>query len=180
MAVVDKISVSSDSRVARDKERIKVAEPTTTVNNSRVLAVEEKRAAQPVSKITVNNNKEQMLKVAEKKDAELSAEHQKQDVETSKSTETRQMTDKIAVKNKTSVSSEACAAIDKELIKLYEFTIMVNNTSSFHLEEKISALPSPGFTVSSNKKKMLRDAEKKRAELLAERQKHGCEIPEKE
>ena len=75
-------------------------------------------------------------------------------------------------------SSDSCAAIDKKLIKLYQFTMMVNNTSAFHLEEKASALSVPGITVSNNKKKMLRDAEKKGKELLKERQKYGCDTTE--
>jgi hypothetical protein len=74
-------------------------------------------------------------------------------------------------------SAEDCAALDKELIKLDEFMIMVNNTSAFHLEEKAQAMPVPGITVSNNKKKMLRDAGRKRAELLAEREKQGCGTP---
>ena len=70
---------------------------------------------------------------------------------------------------------DACVAIDKKLVKLYEFTTMVNNTSAFHLEEKAAALSVPGITVSNNKKKMLRDANKKGRELLKEYQKYGCE-----
>ena len=88
---------------------------------------------------------------------------------------TDKFTDKMAVIGSPGLSSDPCAAIDKKLIRLDEFTTMVNNTSSFHLEEKASALPVPGITVSNNKKKMLRDAKKKRAKLLAERQKYGCE-----
>ena len=74
-----------------------------------------------------------------------------------------------------SVAIISCNTLDEELIELSEFTSMVKNTSAFHLEEKASALPSPGFTVSNNKKKMLRDIEKRYSELLTERQKHGCE-----
>ena len=55
---------------------------------------------------------------------------------------------------------------------------MVKNTSAFHLQEKASALPSPGFTVSNNKKKMLRDAKKKYDKLLAERKQYGCDTLE--
>jgi hypothetical protein len=86
----------------------------------------------------------------------------------------------MAVVGKPSLSSEPCAAIDKKLIKLDEFTTMVNNTSAFHLEEKATALITPGITVSNNKEQMLRDANKKREELSVERQKYGCETPEKE
>ena len=93
------------------------------------------------------------------------------------STET--VTDKIAVIGSPSLSSEPCAVIDKKLIRLDEFTTMVKSTSAFHLEEKAEALSVPGISVSNNKNKMLRDAEKKRAEYAAERQKYGCDISEK-
>ena len=87
-------------------------------------------------------------------------------------------TDKLAVIGSPSLSSDPCTAIDKKLIRLDAFTTMVNNTSAFHLEEKAEALSVPGITVSNNKKKMLRDAKKKHAKLLKERQKYGCETPE--
>lgn len=91
-----------------------------------------------------------------------------------------QVADKMAVVGKPTLSSDPCAAIDKKLIRLDEFTAMVNNTSAFHLEEKATALTVPGITVSNNKKQMLRDAKKKHAELSAERQKYGCETPAKQ
>ena len=84
------------------------------------------------------------------------------------------ITDKIATLVSPDLSSDTCSTIDKKLMKLDEFTTMVNNTSAFHLEEKASAMPVPGITASNNKKKMLRDIEKKYKELLTERQKHGC------
>ena len=88
-----------------------------------------------------------------------------------------QPANKKAVIKKPAISSDrsdACDAIDKKLIKLHEFTTMVNNTSAFHWEEKASSLLLPGIKVSSNKKKMLRNAEKKGVELLKEQQKLGC------
>ena len=86
-------------------------------------------------------------------------------------------TSQIAVADYTIFSSDTCAAIDKKIMKLDRFTTMVNNTSAFHLEEKASALPVPGITVSNNKKHMLRDAKKKYAEYAAERQKYDCKTP---
>ena len=179
-AVVDNPTLSPDPRAAIDKELIKPDEFTTKVNNTSAVHVEEKAAALPVPEITVSNNKEQMLRDAEKKDAELSEERQKYGGETPMTTSTGQMADKMAIVDNPTLSSDQCDAIDKKLIKLYEFTIMVNNTSAFHLEEKAAALPVPGITVSNNKKKMLRDAEKKGVKLLAEREKYGCETLEKE
>ena len=86
-------------------------------------------------------------------------------------------TSQMAVADHTIFSSDSCAAIDEKIMKLDRFTTMVNNTSAFHLEEKASALPVPGITVSNNKKKMLRDAKKKYAEYAQERQKYDCETP---
>jgi hypothetical protein len=88
-----------------------------------------------------------------------------------------QRADKKVVVNKPVMSSDTsdeCAAINKKIIRLNEFTTMVNNTSAFHLEEKAAALPVPGITVSNNKKKMLRVAKKKGVKLLKEYQKYDC------
>jgi hypothetical protein len=149
----------------------------TQEKHTSAVAMEEKAVPLPVPEIIGNPNKEQMVSDAEKKDTEVVVERQKYADETPKITGTAEMVDTKAEVSKTVLSSETCDAIDKELIKLYEFSITVNNTSAFHLEEKIAAMPVPGITVSNNKKKMLRDAERKRAELLAERQKYGCEAP---
>jgi hypothetical protein len=108
------------------------------------------------------------------KDKVVSQEPQKDTTKVPVSQSTPKSPDSMPVADNTSYSSEACAAINKELIELDQFTNMVNNTSAFHLEEKISAWPSPGFTVSTNKKKMLRDAKKKRTKLLEEYKKEGC------
>ncbi|MCW8821284.1 MAG: hypothetical protein OQK45_03575 [Sulfurovum sp.] len=178
-AVVSKPALSSDPSADIDKKMIKPDEFTTKVNTTSVVHVEEKAAALPVPGITVNNNKEEMVSDAEKKDAELEVERQKYADETPMPVSTAQMPDKKAVVSKPALSSDLCDTIDKKLIKLYEFTIMVNNTSAFHLEEKAAALSVPGITVSNNKKKMLKDAEKKRAELSKERQKYGCETSKK-
>ncbi len=88
-----------------------------------------------------------------------------------------QMADKMAVVGEPTLSSDPCAAIDKKVMGLDRFTEVVQNTSAFHLEEKATALPVPGITVSNNRKQMLRDAEKKQAEYAAEREKYGCETP---
>jgi len=84
-------------------------------------------------------------------------------------------TSQMAVADYTIFSSDSCAAIDKKIMKLNRFTTMVNSTSAFHLEEKAAALSVPGITVSNNKKKMLRIAEKKGVKLLKEYQEYGCE-----
>ena len=137
--------------------------------------LEEKASALPSPGISVSNNKKKMLRDAKKKRAEYLAEHQKQGCETSIPLTTVQRADKTAVADNTPLSSEQCTTIEKKIMRLDRFTEVVKNTSAFHLEEKASALPSPGISVSNNRKKMLRDAKKKRAEYLAEHQKQGCE-----
>ena len=89
------------------------------------------------------------------------------------------VTSQMALADNMIFSSDTCADIDKKIMKLDQFTTMINNTSAFHLEERASALPVPGITVSTNKKKMLRDVKKKYAEYTAARQKYGCATPVK-
>jgi len=177
--VVNKPVPVSEPSADSDKKMMKPVEFATKVNHTSAVHVEEKAAALPVPRITVNHNKEQMISEQKKKDTELEVERQKYADELPIPAGTAQMADKKAVVSKPASSSDACDTIDKELIKLYEFMIMVNNTSAFHLEEKAAALSVPGITVSNNKKKMLKDAEKKRTELLAERQKYSCDTSNK-
>ena len=177
--VASKPALSSAPSTDIDKKMMKINEVTTKVNNTPAVHVEEKAAALPVPEITVNHAKEQMASDTEKKNTELEAAHQKYADETPMPASAAQVVDKKAVVSQPTVSSDRCDAIDKELIKLYEFTIMVNNTSAFHLEEKVAAMPVPGITVSNNKKKMLKDAEKRATELLTEREKQGCEASSK-
>lgn len=87
---------------------------------------------------------------------------------------TGQVADGMVSVGSSDLSSNPCLAIDRKLIRLDEFMLMVNQTSAFHLEEKARALEAPGITVSNNKKQMLRDAKKKHAELLAEHKKLSC------
>jgi len=190
MAVVGKPTLSSDPCAAIDKKVMKLDRFTTMVNNTSAFHLEEKASALPVPGITVSNNRKQMLKDTKKKYAEYAAERQKYGCETPMNAGTVQMAvaskptlssdpsaDKMTVADNPIFSSDSCAAVDKKIMRLNEFTTMVNNTSAFHLEEKASALPVPGITVSNNKKQMLRDAEKKYAEYAAERQKYDCETP---
>jgi hypothetical protein len=172
-AVADSTPLSSMPRTMIEKEPIRL-------NKTRVVNVEEKAAAVSVAKTIVSNNKEVVVIAAEKKAAERSSERQTYNVETPITAATSQMDDKMIAPDNSIFSSNKCNTLDEELIELVEFTTMVKNTSAFHLQEKASALPSPGFTVSNNKKKMLRDIERKYAELLQERKKYGCEALTKE
>ena len=76
-------------------------------------------------------------------------------------------------------TADECATVDKKLLKVDSFIKVVNETSAFHLEEAASAIPVPGITASNNKPRMLRDADKRKAQLLAERQSLGCEAANK-
>ncbi|EIF50952.1 hypothetical protein [Sulfurovum sp. AR] len=166
--------LSADS----DKKMMKADPLTTKVNTIGTVDMKEKAVALPAPAITMNEKKEQTLSIEQKKNAELEVESQKYTDTTPRSSGTTQVVEKNAVASTPDTSSDVCDGLDKELIELYEFMIMVKNTSAFHLEEKLQAMPVPGITVSHNKKKMLRDAERKRVELSAERQKQGCKSAE--
>ncbi|WP_309498839.1 hypothetical protein [Sulfurovum sp.] len=73
-----------------------------------------------------------------------------------------------------------CRTIDKKLIKTDKFIAQVQNMSSLHAEEVGMTVPSPQITESSNKKRMLRDANTKRAKLLEEYKRLGCETFKKQ
>ncbi len=144
-AVISKPATSANI----DKKIIKTDEFAPKINNTSAVNIEEK-------------------------DVALEAKRQKYVAETPITTQTA---DKKAVVNKPVMSSDvsdSCAAINKKIMRLDEFITMVNNTSAFHWEEKAAVLLVPGITVSNNKKKMLRNAEKKGVELLKEQQKLGC------
>jgi len=172
MTVTSRATVTAGASAVAVKEPVRSVESTTKVNTK---SVEEKAAAVPVRQETSSSTREQTVIAVEPKEAEVPAASQTQSVEAAATVSTVQMDEKSSVSEEAVYSTEKCDALDVELIELSEFTSMVKNTSAFHLEEKASALPSPGFTVSNNKKKMLRDIEKRLTELLAERQKYGCE-----
>jgi len=67
-----------------------------------------------------------------------------------------------------------CADINKKLGQVDTFIANVNSMSAFHLEEAAVALQNPKISTSNNKKDMLKDANRKRASLLAQSQKYGC------
>jgi len=68
-----------------------------------------------------------------------------------------------------------CANLDKKLVKVDKFLKILENTSAFHLAEADLAMQVPGITASNNKPRMSKDANQRKSELLAERQKLGCE-----
>ena len=68
-----------------------------------------------------------------------------------------------------------CADINKKLIQVDEYIVKVDQMSAFHLEEAALALQNPKISTSNHKKDMLKDANRKKTNLLAESQKYGCE-----
>jgi len=74
-----------------------------------------------------------------------------------------------------STKFDECADINKKLIQVDEYIIKVDNMSAFHLEEAAVALQNPKISTSNNKKDMLKDANRRKTDLLAESQKYGCE-----
>ena len=73
-------------------------------------------------------------------------------------------------------TEEECLIINRNLLKIDKFTETVEKTSAFHLEEVAIALQVPKISLSNNKRHMLRDAAKRKAELEAEHQKLGCDV----
>jgi hypothetical protein len=74
----------------------------------------------------------------------------------------------------TTATAEECATINKKLIEVDNFLVIVNKTSAFHLEEAATAIPKTEITTSNNKSTMLRDGNRKKAALLEEQQRVGC------
>lgn len=68
-----------------------------------------------------------------------------------------------------------CASINKKLLQVDEYIARVSAMSAFHLEEAAIAIPNLQISTSNNKKDMLKDANRKKAELLAKSQTHGCQ-----
>jgi virulence-associated protein VapD len=168
MAVVGNPSLSSDPCAAIDEKVLKLDRFTQVVKNTSAFHLEEKANAIPTPGITVSNNRKQMLDDAQKKYAQYEAERQKYGCATP--VKTNQTAEKLAM-------LDTCTALDQKVMQLDRFTDVVKYTSAFHLEEKANAIPTPGITVSNNRKQMLRDAKKKYAQYEAERQKYGCATP---
>jgi hypothetical protein len=71
-------------------------------------------------------------------------------------------------------TADECATINKKLIQVDEFLVKVEKTSAFHLDEAAAAIPKTQITTSTNKKTMLKDGNRRKAELLEEQQRKGC------
>ena len=75
--------------------------------------------------------------------------------------------------------AKECRALDEQLMKVDNLIIKVNDYPASQIEELAYTLPQPEITQSSNKKRILSDAQKKRLMLLNEQQKMGCKTPTK-
>jgi len=73
-------------------------------------------------------------------------------------------------------TEEECITVSRNLLKVETFTQTVEKASAFHLEEAAIALENPKISVSNNKRQMLRDASKRKAELEAEQKALGCDV----
>ncbi len=71
-------------------------------------------------------------------------------------------------------SFNECTDINKKLLQTDEFIEKVERTSAFHLDEAAVALQNPRVSTSNNKKDMLKDANRRKAKLLADSQTYGC------
>ena len=68
-----------------------------------------------------------------------------------------------------------CNAYNGQLLKVDEYITKVESMSAFHLEEAAAAIENPQISTSNNKKDMLKDASKRRTNILADMKTNGCE-----
>ena len=76
-------------------------------------------------------------------------------------------------------NADQCDAYNKQLFKVDQYLVTVEKTSAFHLEEAAVALENPQISTSNNKKDMLRDAKRRRTNILADMKTSGCEVYKK-
>ena len=69
---------------------------------------------------------------------------------------------------------KSCNYLDKDLLKVDEYIEKVSNTDAFHLEEEGLALMDPDISTSTNKPKMLKDANNLRDSLMVKKKNMGC------
>jgi hypothetical protein len=71
-------------------------------------------------------------------------------------------------------NEDKCDAYNKQLMKVDQYLETVEKTSAFHLEEAAVALENPQISTSNNKKDMLRDATKRKINILENMKTYGC------
>lgn len=77
-------------------------------------------------------------------------------------------------KTDTATQAKECKLLNDQLTKIDTFIEKVQAMPSVHAEELGYTLPQTDITQSSNKKRMLRDAQEKKSALHREEQKMGC------
>ncbi len=70
---------------------------------------------------------------------------------------------------------KSCENMDRSLVKLEEYILLIKNSSAFHLEEAAVAYEMPAVTVSNNKKQMLKDIRNYRNKLIKSYEKKQCQ-----
>ena len=68
-----------------------------------------------------------------------------------------------------------CAKLDKDVVKVDHYIEVVTRTDAFHLEEAAEAVQEPDITTSTNKREMLKDANRLKNSLNAERKQLACQ-----
>ena len=71
-------------------------------------------------------------------------------------------------------NEDKCDAYNRQLLKVDQYIKNVEKTSAFHLEEAAVALENPQISTSNNKKDMLKDATKRRTNILTDMKTYGC------
>ncbi|MEA3418598.1 MAG: hypothetical protein U9Q90_04285 [Campylobacterota bacterium] len=67
-----------------------------------------------------------------------------------------------------------CTDLNKDLIKVDQYIEVVSQTDAFHLEEAAQAIEKPNISTSTNKPRMLKDANSLRDSLMMKKKKLGC------
>ena len=71
-------------------------------------------------------------------------------------------------------NSSECAQVDKKLLKVDRFITTISGMSASQAEEYIVAMPAYEITNSAEKKRMLKDANKRKNTLTAQHRQLGC------
>ena len=72
-----------------------------------------------------------------------------------------------------------CLQVDKKLVKVDQFIKTISGMDASQAEEYIVAMPAYEITNSADKSRMLKDANKRKSKLTAQRQQLGCSTTDK-
>ena len=73
-------------------------------------------------------------------------------------------------------NEDKCDAYNRQLLQVDQYLETVTKTSAFHLEEAAVALQKPQISTSNNKKDMLKDAKRRKADILVNMKTNGCKL----